>query len=383
MSLVEQLFRPRRLRQRKYATAVGAPKPRIGALARVWRDFVRAVYRRPNMPVFAHDVVSATRPSAVNTEIINICNADCSFCGYGKGEDGKASDPRVKGKLKPDVFRHALKIYSAGGGGNFTLSPILGEASAHPGWLDMVREARSYPNITGVNCFTNAILLDRFGSKNILTSGLTHIAISTCIGGREAYKRLYGVDKYDVVVANVFDLLRTNRELGEPVHIDVCLRIDKPFEKFYASDIYKQLTKVIDPRRIIILDDNWDDFRGVIGKEGLPEGQDFKEQYADKSTPCYALFRQLMVLTDGTIQACTCRVEPELWAGNVKDHATLEEAWRDPKLELIRKDWFEGKLARCCQQCSHYMPYTNLTEPARPQRVAREVLARAKRAIVN
>lgn len=383
MSLVDRLAGPRRLRQRMFAAPQGYPAARDGIFARAWRSLVRAVYRRPGMPVFAHDVVTAPRPSAVNTEIINICNADCSFCGYGKGEDGKAADPRVKGKLKPDVFRHALELYSKGGGGNFTLSPILGEASAHPDWLDLVRQARSYPNITGVNCFTNAILLDRFGSKNILQSGLTHIAISTCLGGPEAYKRLYGVDKYEVVVRNILDLLRTNRELGEPVHIDLCLRMDKPFEPFFASDLYKQLIEVIEPRRILILDDNWDDFRGIVGKESLPVGQEFKDAYADKSVPCYALFRQLMVLTDGTIQACTCRVEPELWAGNIKSHASLEEAWRDPGLERIRREWFAGKLSKCCQQCSHYMPYTNLIEPARPHRVAREAAARVKRAVIG
>ena len=28
-------------------------------------------------------------PLAVGCEIDNICNADCSFCGYGKGADGR------------------------------------------------------------------------------------------------------------------------------------------------------------------------------------------------------------------------------------------------------------------------------------------------------
>ena len=39
------------------------------------------------------------RPNSAGAEVINICNANCSFCGYGKGENGKAADPRVKQKI--------------------------------------------------------------------------------------------------------------------------------------------------------------------------------------------------------------------------------------------------------------------------------------------
>lgn len=352
-------------------------------LQRLWRGVVRRIYGRPDMAVDEFDLVEVSKPVAIGTEIINICNADCSFCGYGKGEKGKASDPRKKGKLSEDVFHHALKLYSEAGGGAFVLSPILGEVSAHPRWLEMVAEARSYPNITGVSCFTNAILLDRFGSRNILQSGLTQLTISTSLGSREQYKRLYGVDKYDAVVRNVFDLLETNRELGEPVEISVFLRMDKPFEAFYQTDIYKRLIEHISPSKIEILDDNWDDFSGVIGPEGLPQGHNFKVHREEKKLPCYALYRKLEILTDGTIQACACRVEPELWTGNILDHDTLEGAWRDPKLQKLRAGWWEGEIPDCCTRCSHYIPYTNLLTPARPAKVARKLLSNAKRAVMR
>lgn len=375
---------PRIVRKAKIATdAVARPADDLSLRQRVWRAFVRSVYGRAEMPVYPIDLVRSRLPIGVGTEIINICNADCSFCGYGKGEDGKAADPRVKGKLKPEVFRHALKLFSESGGGIFVLTPILGEVSAHPGWLDMVREARSWANVSGVSCFTNAILLDRFGSQAILESGLTQINVSTALTSREAYNRLYGVDKYDVVLKNIIDLLETNRRLGEPVYIDIHLRIDKPFENFLASDVYKRLALLIDPRRIRLLDDDWDDFHGVIGKEGLPVGHKFKEQYVDKRVPCYAMFRKLEVLTDGTIQACACRVEPELWGGNILNYERLEDAWRDPGLEKLRNNWFDGKISKCCERCSHYIPYTNLLSPAKPRRVLRRLLSNARRALVR
>ena len=55
-----------------------------------------------------------SRPNSVGAEPINICNADCSFCGYGKGKDGKAADPRIKQKIDINALKHFLRIYSDG-----------------------------------------------------------------------------------------------------------------------------------------------------------------------------------------------------------------------------------------------------------------------------
>ena len=54
------------------------------------------------------------RPSSAGAEITNICNANCSFCGYGKGSDGKAADPRVKSKQDISAYKHLLKMLEQG-----------------------------------------------------------------------------------------------------------------------------------------------------------------------------------------------------------------------------------------------------------------------------
>ena len=46
------------------------------------------------------------RPNSAGAEVINICNANCSFCGYGKGKNGKAADPRVKQKIDIESLDH-------------------------------------------------------------------------------------------------------------------------------------------------------------------------------------------------------------------------------------------------------------------------------------
>lgn len=334
-----------------------------------WAWSVKKISGNPRKIVTEEDILNVDTPNSVGCEIINICNARCSFCGYGKGKDGKAADPRKKGKLDRDVFRHTLKLFSQAGGGNFSLTPILGEASADPKWLELVKEAVSYPNIDSVSCFTNAILLDRFGYNEILTSGLHTINISTALGSREQYKRLYGKDKYETVLNNIIGMLKENNRLGNPVLIRLFLRIDKPFSNFTDSDVYRQLCDLIDADNFLTLDDAWDDFRGLISQDEIPKGHQFSPPITDKSKPCYALYRKLEVLTDGKIQACSCRVEPELWCGNIMDYDTIEEAWRNPELENLRASWHDGKIPDCCQACSHYEPYTNLIREVSPRSI--------------
>jgi radical SAM protein with 4Fe4S-binding SPASM domain len=346
----------------------------------IWRYIARKVNRNPTMPVTMGDLLNSTAPIGVGAEINNVCNANCSFCGYDRGEGETSSDSRKKSKLNTDVFKHTLRLFSEAGGGQYFLSPILGEISANKRWLELIQEARSYANITGVACFSNAILFDRFGSEAILTSGLTSLNISTALGSAEQYHRLYGVDKYDQVVANIVDLLETNVRLGKPVDIDLMLRQDKPFKPFIDSSLYSQLVELVDENHIHLLDDYWDDFKGLIDQEGLPQGHKFVELTVDKTQPCYALHRKLMVLMDGTIQGCACRIEPELWVGNVMEYDTLEDAWRDPGLEKIRNNWKNiGEIPSCCTKCTHYIPVSNLLTAATPDYIGRKVHSAVKR----
>jgi MoaA/NifB/PqqE/SkfB family radical SAM enzyme len=350
-------------------------------VSKIWRYFVRTILKDPKRFVLISDVLDSKIPRLVGTEITNICNADCTFCGYNKGENGKGADDRKKTKLGFDVLSHTAKLFSNAGGGVYSLTPILGEVSAHPQWLEYVKELRKFPKITGVTCYTNAILLDRFGYKEILTSGITSMNISTALGNREQYKRLYAKDKYDQVLKNILGILETNISLGQPVNLTLKLRIDKPFDDFYESNTCKEILKYLPFHKIEILDDDWDDFKGLITEDKLPDGHSFKENVEVKTEPCYALFRKLQVMIDGTIQGCSCRVEPDLWSDNILNHETLESAWRNQKFDKLRSDWFDGKVPNCCKKCTHYIPYSKMIDNSRPNYVFRELFKSGVRKI--
>ena len=61
------------------------------------------------------------------------------------------------------------------------------------------------------------------------------MTISTALGNKEQYKRLYGIDMYEKVKSNIINILKKNKELNYPVNIYLALRIDKPYDIFYKS----------------------------------------------------------------------------------------------------------------------------------------------------
>src|SRR5262245_32237955 len=124
------------------------------------------------------------KPPSLNFELTNLCNANCVFCGYQYQE-------RPKALMGDSVFGKALDDFVACGGGEVFLTPIVGEATVDPRFLDRVAALRVQPAIRDIRVITNGILLDRFGIDNIVCSGLTGIFISTAGFDKQMYRRLY------------------------------------------------------------------------------------------------------------------------------------------------------------------------------------------------
>ncbi len=312
-------------------------------------------------------------PLSVSLEINNVCNAKCTFCAYGKEKnelgniqigDTPILDHRPKQHLRKDVFEHTIKLCNEAGSGvlkKMSIQPTLGESTVSKNWLDLIKTAKSSKGVRTVSSYTNAVALQRFGSDAIIESGIDSLAVSSSLASKEAYKRIYGRDKYEQAFFNILDLLKSNQKHGYPVDIYLNLRIDLPEEDFFKSQQYKELSKYIEDRKISFLK-KYDNFGGTIQKEDLPYGASFISRSDNtEKVPCYQLYRQLMVNVDGTIQACTCRIDESLWTRNIMDFSTLESAWKNDKLEKIRTDWNDKNiLPKACTFCTHYAPYTKL-----------------------
>ena len=326
------------------------------------------------MPIKLEKLEKQRNPLSVSLEINNVCNAKCTFCAYGKEKtelddvlsgDNPILDNRPKQHLRKDVFDHTIELCKTSGSGilkKMSIQPTLGESTVSKNWLDLIKAAKASKGVNSVSSYTNAVALQRFGSDAIIESGIDNLAVSSSLVDKKSYKRIYGRDKYEQSFFNILDLLRSNKKHGYPVDIYLNLRIDLPEEDFFKSKQYKKISLYLEDRKISFLK-KYDNFGGTIQEGDLPYGATFISRSDNsKKPPCYQLYRQLMINVDGTIQACTCRVDKSLWTRNIMEFTTLEDAWKNDKLEKIRMDWKnKGVLPKACTFCTHYAPYTQLS----------------------
>jgi len=310
-----------------------------------------------------NDILHAKRSRSIGLETTNICNAKCSFCSYDKSyEDGTPFDARKKTVMSKEVHDHTVDLYNRSGGGLISYTALIGEPTVDKDFLEKINYSAKKKNITEIECYTNGILLDKFDINKIITSGLTKLSISTALGSKDAYKRLYGKDYFERVYRNIVNTIKENKHR---IDVELLLRLDKPFERFYKSNIYKTLLKYLPKKKIKILEDDWFDWQGIIKQDDLPHGHQFVDnKLLDKRTPCYALYRKLTVLVDGTMQVCsTTSLEPELQSSNILNYDNLEDAFLDKKFVEIRNNWLTKKeIPQCCQTCNHYHSYQTLKE---------------------
>jgi radical SAM protein with 4Fe4S-binding SPASM domain len=278
-------------------------------------------------------------------EITNICNADCSFCAYRYMK-------RQKHVLANEQFEEFLRRYAEYGGGDLNLTPIVGDPLVDKNLIVKIRSARRIKEIAHIHMFTNLIGLSSFDIKDLLSSGINVIVVSTCIGEREMYLRIFGVDRYYAVMDNLERLLEENHRSGQKVQINVSLRSERPYGKVVSSPDYKRISHLYG-RHFGIMDKEYDNWAGLVRLEDVPKGQTFRK-IEDMSEPCSLLHRGLIIFPNGDAGACWCRdVEGQLIVGNVfRD--SLEAIWKGEQLRAIRANWWQGHIPPLCQNCYRY-----------------------------
>lgn len=282
-------------------------------------------------------------------ETTNICNANCTFCGYRYMQ-------RPKKVMPWETFEKAVRGFAEAGGGALNFTPTVGDPMVDKRLIDKIEFADSLPEIAEIFLYTNGILLNRFDTDRLLRSGLKRLAISTFIGDRDGYKLYYGRDKYAQVIDNIIAVAGRNRALGFPVMITLHLRIEGDKSTWYDTPIYRTLADLIGEDNISYLE-VYDAWGGLIKKDDIPEGTALDKPLSVEEktwSPCFELYRRVQILADGTVGACVCvDLEGEIKIGDINEQS-LDEIWRGEKLAAYRRDWVTGSLPKVCQSCTRY-----------------------------
>lgn len=287
-------------------------------------------------------------------ETINICNANCIFCAY--------QYQRRKKMIMPEtMFNKIIDDYNLMGGGNLGITPVVGDPLVDPFILSRIHYARQFKNIKTISTITNCINLHEVGIKNLLTSGLNSITISTSGFNLELHEKIYRSKKAERMKENLIGLLTMNRELGNPCEIKIGLRTCQSLKQVTSDNEFREIVKLSNE-----LDINYyfEDWSGAIKQSDLLEGMKIRPLsllILRRKSPCWMLYGELAVLSNGTVAMCGCHElegDSDLVLGNIMD-SSLMDLYRSEQAKKIRKNWLQGsKIPDICQKCRNYNPYT-------------------------
>jgi len=296
-------------------------------------------------------------PSPMFFAVGNICNANCVFCGYQYNVD-------KKGMMSFDTFQKGFDQYLEMGGDWIDFTTESGDPLVDVGLRRKLTYAREC-GIKKISLATNGILLsykDQY--KALIDNEVDWIVISTPGFDRDAYKRIYRVNKYDEVLEGITQLADYKQSRGAKSDIAISMRLDRPVEAALCEpDYVSRIKPLVDQGAIRVeLSDciesvhNWS---GQILEEDLPKGMSLIQELPEKIAghTCSNIQHSGAVMANGDVRVCNCRYykteRDELVVGNIHNAPLKDILYSQELADLIdrttRGDW-----PRTCVDCSFY-----------------------------
>ena len=205
----------------------------------------------------------------VYVELTSICNAACIFCPYPViSKSGK----KLQAML-PSTFDVTVERIREARVQFVNMTPTTGEILASPFWDTAIAQIAGIPTVRRVHFYSNGILLSADSQRRLLRiADFEKLALSFSTGGAspEQYKRLFGVDRFAKVRANLRRLFAAlaERNARIPVSVEVRLGRDDPalaiseVARVYGVDQYRwggvNIRRIYDPIGGIVNDSRLD-----------------------------------------------------------------------------------------------------------------------------
>jgi radical SAM protein with 4Fe4S-binding SPASM domain len=273
-------------------------------------------------------------PKRVSIENTNACNARCSICPREKlTRKIQSMDVDTYGKLLDDSVRAGARKLSLHNFGE----PLLDKHLA-----DKIARAKE-KGIEETYVVTNASLLTRERSRELIEAGLDRVKISFYGVTREEYENVHvGLD-YQETLRNVRDLLEVKRELGGKKP-KVTLRYIGPalnFLRFTKQWLkYRKLCSVV-PGRL---------HNYTTGRDYNPTSD---VRRPDSMKSCRYLKRSVVyILVNGDVVPCCYDFNGVLVMGNALEE-DIADIWNGEKFQAFRRAHREHDYGRypICAGC--------------------------------
>ena len=281
-------------------------------------------------------------PISVILELVNRCDLECTMCFQGYRNDAKKSTLQIEdlNKLFKEFEKKKLGalLFS-------TSEPLLYKNFFKV--LDLAKEAK----IMDLFLFTNGTLLNKKNSELILNSALSRLFVSIDAATEETYdkvripvnKKKLNTNRLEKIEENVKNFIKLRAEHGLKMPLT---RVSFVAMKKNVHEVDKFIEKWID-----IVD------TVEIQKENSIEFYDqlFKKKFDNKKLllteyNCNEPWGQVAIHADGVVGPCCNTVGRNLPIGNVFEKS-LEEIWKDKRMQEIREGFLNNKPNKICQLC--------------------------------
>jgi radical SAM protein with 4Fe4S-binding SPASM domain len=273
------------------------------------------------------------RPHEIDIEVTSSCDADCIMCPR-KAMSRKVGpmDLTLFKKIVDEAVSLDVRELHLNGYGEIS---VLRNYKAY---LSYIRQkSRSIKIIIN----TNGMRMDEEMAKAYVEAKVNAVNITIDGATAETFENIRKKLKLDVVEKNVKQLLQIRDQAGKK-HPLVRVQMLAMPQNIHEADLFLK---------------KWDGVADRVGIAGLYSRASSIEftQIDDRrweKTPCFLLWKQMPVLSDGTVALCCDDWDGKASQGNL-NKSTIKEIWSNQKRQRIRNVHLSGKASKIplCESC--------------------------------
>lgn len=289
----------------------------------------------------------------IEFELTNICNARCIFCPY---PDFLKTDKKFV-RMDFESYDKALNTIEKLEYSLISFTPTTGDTLLHPDWDKMIAKAIKLDKIKQVIFYSNAILLDENCIENFIQllkddKEKKFFSIMFSVGGMDAetYKRIFQVNKFDVVVQNINAFQK--RLLEENIVVGIYIKMRIPEKHVVDKSTAKNLFNKHD-YPFTVIDDN--KYFEVSEHMKTYDELKYTENHIVPKKACTYL-QKTRFAADGGIWADGC-VLSELPNDSTLRLGALDDSWDEIESNRTKivQDWEKKQeIPLPCKGCTIY-----------------------------
>jgi hypothetical protein len=261
------------------------------------------------------------RPEEVDIEVTSSCDADCIMCP-------RKSMRRSPGPMPFPLFRAVVDEAVSLGVRDLVLNGY-GEIATLRNSAEYIGYIRRRSASIRILVNTNGMRLTRELAAAFIEHGVDIVNVTIDGATAETYEAIRKHLKLDVVEENVRRLIAMRNALGRKRPYIMTHMICMPENEHEIDAFIKKWTGVSDHVG----------GAGLYSRGGSVKG---RPQTPDWSLPCFLLWRQMPILSDGSVAMCCDDWDGAMSPGNVADGG-IRAIWTSPRMQELRRIQLEGR----------------------------------------